>query len=108
MELEETRRNEEDMREVAFLREEPETILHRIAFTVWHAALHIEREVRYTHLRDSSRPPPLANMMRELREHTSPLMDHVPRGSMNSYHRQHFLHLKPKLALYHSFYVIND
>jgi len=28
------------------LREETETLLHRIAFTVWHTALHIESEVR--------------------------------------------------------------
>lgn len=43
------------------LREETETLLHRIAFTVWHTALHIESEVRvriarvsYTRVRNVS------------------------------------------------------
>lgn len=43
-------RNHRENQEVA-LCEETETLLHRIAFTVWHTALHIEREVRYTHVR---------------------------------------------------------
>ena len=35
-----------NLKEETPLREETETLLHRIAFTVWHTALHIESEVR--------------------------------------------------------------
>lgn len=37
------------------LREETETLLHRIAFTVWHTALHIESEVCANSTRASTR-----------------------------------------------------
>lgn len=35
-----------DIQNPISMQENVETLLHRIAFTVWHTALHIEREVR--------------------------------------------------------------
>jgi hypothetical protein len=36
------------------IQDDTETLLHRIAFTVWHTALHIEREVRLSFIINST------------------------------------------------------